>query len=110
MLDVQIDDGAIRKRMALIQLNLQYTRACEVGRCGSDKSANGVGRSDVSVVIDDILKNLHQGWATFEESGRASLRARFHNRKRYGKRWATLVDSLGPGILFLCSPGLVRIV
>ncbi|QLI71520.1 Aurovertin biosynthesis cluster transcription factor aurF [Metarhizium brunneum] len=55
--------------------------------------------------LDPFTKSL-------DESQRKTLRARFHNSKRYGKRWmhVLLTEKLGRGILLLCSPKLAKMV
>lgn len=61
-------------------------------------------------IIDRILRAAHGNWKSLDESQRKTLRARFHNSKRYGKRWMLLTEKLGRGILLLCSPKLAKIV
>jgi hypothetical protein len=111
-LDMRMGDDVIRSRMALIRLHLEYLRACESGRAHRDtgRQPAGIGRGDASVVIDDILQGTHQGWSSLDDAGRSALRAKFHDRKRYGKRWSVLADALGPSILLLCSKRLAHMM
>ena len=100
-LDIRMGDDAIRNRMALIRLHLEYTKAYE--RRGQNGHARTIGRGGASVIIDAILKSIHQEWDSFDSKRKSDLRLRFHDRKRYGKRWLLLTNSLGPSILLLCS-------
>ncbi|THC95242.1 hypothetical protein EYZ11_005281 [Aspergillus tanneri] len=61
-------------------------------------------------MIDNILRRMHPDWNLYDALRRSKLRAKFHNEKRYGKRWAVLVAILGPSILFLCTSQLSRTV
>jgi hypothetical protein len=111
-LDMRMGDDVIRSRMALIRLHLEYLRACESGKSHRDtgRQSTGIGRGDASVVIDHILQGIHQAWSTLDDAGRSALRAKFHDRKRYGKRWSVLADALGPSILLLCSTRLAHLM
>ena len=107
-LDIRMGDDAIRNRVALIRLHLEYTKAYE-GR-GQNGHARTIGRGGASVIIDAILESIHQEWNTFDSKRKSDLRLRFHDRKRYGKRWLLLANSLGPSILLLCSPKIANMV
>jgi hypothetical protein len=105
-----MSDDLVRNRMALIQLHLEYTQAHQERRHTSPSTRNisTVGRGDASTAIDHILKNIHEGWETLDQRRRTELRAKFHDRKKLGKRWSQLADALGPGILLTCSNKLAN--
>jgi len=102
----------VRSRVALIRLHLEYTEI-QQGR-GSTSASNRVestvGRGYASHAIDHILNNVHEGWNTFDQRRRAELRAKFHDRNKYGKRWSQLANALGSGILLICSTKLASAV
>ncbi|KAL4977329.1 hypothetical protein BDW66DRAFT_38719 [Aspergillus desertorum] len=110
----RMSDDLVRDRMGLIRLHLEYTEMHRLRRHASSSSGNRttstVGRGDASHVIDRILENIHEGWSTLDQTRRAELRAKFHERKKYGKRWSQLADGLGPGILLICSTKLANAV
>lgn len=114
-LEARMADDAVRSRMALIRLHLEYHHV-SVGTpkwpqgTGKQLARTAVGRGDASFIIDGILKRLHPDWSSLSEADRGSLRSRFHDRKRYGRRWAVLADGLGKGILLLCSPRVSAMV
>ena len=101
-------DDMIRSRMALIRLHLEYQRTCESWQARRGKGR--IGRGDATCIIDHILQKTHHDWPNLSKTQCSTLRARFHERKRYGKRWAVLADGLGKSILFLCSPKVAAIV
>lgn len=103
-----MEDDVIRSRMALIRLHLEYLRTCESWQTRQGKGR--IGRGDASCIIDHILQKTHHDWPTLSKKQCSTLRARFHERKRYGKRWAVLADELGKSVLFLCSPKVAAIV
>lgn len=98
-LDVRMTDDDIRSRVALIRLHLEYTKAFERQKT----TETTVGRGGASVIIDTTLESIHKDWATLDRKRKADLRAKFHDNKRYGKRWLLLSSGLGPSILLLCS-------
>lgn len=118
-LDTRMSDDVVRNRIALIQLHLEYTQTHETMRRRNSSSSPGgtggktastVGRGDASHVIDRILENTHSEWEALDQRRRAELRAKFHDRKKYGKRWSQLADALGPGILLVCATRLANAV
>ncbi|KAK8914832.1 Aurovertin biosynthesis cluster transcription factor aurF [Metarhizium anisopliae] len=113
MLDRRISDDTICKRRALIELHREYTRALWT-RGDKTTTTTGaprrVGRGHATPIIDRILRAAHGNWKSLDESQRKTLRARFHNSKRYGKRWMLLTEKLGRGILLLCSPKLAKML
>jgi hypothetical protein len=115
-LDTRMSDDVVRNRIALIQLHLEYTQTHEAMRrrhsdsSAGTKTASTVGRGDASHVIDRILQNTHGEWEALDQRRRAELRAKFHDRKKYGKRWSQLADSLGAGILLVCATRLANAV
>jgi hypothetical protein len=115
-LDTRMSDDVVRNRIALIQLHLEYTQTHEAMRrrnsssSAGGKTASTVGRGDASHVIDRILENTHGEWEALDQRRRAELRAKFHDRKKYGKRWSQLADALGPGILLVCATRLANAV
>lgn len=105
-LDMRIRDDAIRSRVALVLLHLKYEETCRQWNARSSrypKPTSRVGRGSISSIIDSILENAHPEWTTANSRQKAELRAKFHDQKRFGKRWWMLVDVLGPSILILCS-------
>lgn len=131
-LDMRMSDDVMRNRIALVQMHLEYTLTNEERRRRDSISghhrqrtpphqeehrhrrsttASTVGRGDASHVIDRILENTHGvEWTTLDPRRQAELRAKFHDRKRYGKRWAQLADALGAGILLVCATKLANAV
>ncbi|KAH8680628.1 hypothetical protein BX600DRAFT_504394 [Xylariales sp. PMI_506] len=111
-LDVRIGDDAIRNRMALIRLHMEYTKthsARKRGKHGVQKSST-VGRGDATQIIDNILESIHEGWKELGQKRQSELRAKFHERKKQGKRWCIVANTLGPAILLLCSLKLANMV
>jgi hypothetical protein len=108
LLHTRLEDDAIRGRMALVELHGQYLQAIQTWK--SDKSNRSIGRGHATCIIDYILKTTHRNWSGLDSSARKALRTQFHDRKRYGKRWATLADGLGKGIFLLCSHKLEKLV
>lgn len=111
-LNYRMGDDVVRNRIALIQLHLEYTEVHQ-GRwhtTASNRIESTVGRGHASHAIDRILENIHEGWRTLDQRRRAELRAKFHERKKYGKRWSQLANALGPGILLICSTKLASAV
>lgn len=111
-LSSRMNDDVVRNRFALIQLHLVYTETHEERRNSlpSTRSSSTVGRGDASAVIDLILENIHEGWTTLDHRRQTALRAKFHERKKCGKRWSQLAQALGPGILLTCSAKLANAV
>lgn len=111
-LNSRMGDDMVRNRIALIQLHLEYTGIQQGQRLTSPSTRieSTVGRGYASQAIDRILENIHEGWATLTPRRRAELRARFHDRKKYGKRWSQLATALGPGVLLICSTKLASAV
>ncbi len=107
-LDIRMGDDVIRNRMALIRLHLEYTKAYECQN--QHRHARSIGRGGASVIIDAILESIHKEWKSFDGKQRADLRDRFHDRKRYGKRWLLLTNALGPSITILCSAKVANMV
>ncbi|KAL4901003.1 hypothetical protein BDW74DRAFT_182336 [Aspergillus multicolor] len=114
----RMSDDLVRDRLGLIRLHIEYTETHHAHRArpvsganpGSNRLPSRVGRGNASYVIDQILKNIHGEWDTIDQTRRAELRAKFHERKKYGKRWSQLTDALGPGILLICSTKLANAV
>ncbi|KAL4894555.1 hypothetical protein BDV59DRAFT_200893 [Aspergillus ambiguus] len=104
----RMSDDLVRDRVGLIRLHLEYLETRHAS--GSSRTASTVGRGDASQVIDHILENIHEEWVTLDQKRRAGLRAKFHERKKYGKRWFQLANALGPGILLICSTRLANAV
>ncbi|KAL4970624.1 uncharacterized protein BDV14DRAFT_195305 [Aspergillus stella-maris] len=111
-LNFRMGDDLVRDRVGLIQLHLEYTETHRGRRrsSGSDRTTSTVGRGDASHVIDCILENIHEGWEEMDQKRRAELRAKFHEKKKYGKRWFQAANALGPGILLICSTRLATAV
>jgi len=111
-LDSRMSDDLVRSRIALIQLHLEYIGIHQGQRHRPSGNSNGstVGRGNASQVIDSILENIHKRWKALDQRRRAELRAKFHERKKYGKRWFQLASGLGPGILLICSTKLANAV
>jgi len=112
-LDARMSDNAIRSSMALILLYTEYESTYRIWKESQRSRMNeltSVGRGDATPIIDSILESTHEGWKSFDNRRQSDLRSKFHNRKRFGKRWLSLVDTLGPSILFLCSQKLANVV
>lgn len=113
-LDMRMMHDPIRKRAASVLLDAKYKQALDEWqsqkKSENHKASIGVGRGDASAMIDNILQNRHSDWDTYDSRQRSDLRAKFHDEKRYGRRWAIFVAALGPSILFLCSAQLARTV
>ena len=112
-LGMRMDHDPIRKHAGLVLLDSRYKEALEDWKSHKPKKSKrsiGIGRGDASAMIDNILSNMHPDWDEYEPRRRSEFRAKFHDDKRYGKRWSILVTSLGPSILFLCSPQLAKMV
>ncbi|KAM3457086.1 hypothetical protein MY5147_008955 [Beauveria neobassiana] len=107
-LEKRVDYDSIRCRIALVELHREYERACTNRQEIEERRRIGWGVS--SSTIDYILKNTHSNWSLLSESQRKSRRSQFHDRKRYGKRWAVLTDGLGTGIVLLSSTNLAKAV
>ncbi|PLB53989.1 hypothetical protein P170DRAFT_482240 [Aspergillus steynii IBT 23096] len=101
-------DDPIRNRAALIQLHTEYENINQTEEC--DNGPTRRGRGHASLIVDRLLDEIHPEWSTCDEQRRSNLRARFHNRKRFGKRWAVLTRHLGPAVLFICSRKLEKMV
>lgn len=107
-LENRIGDDQIRNRVAGVMLHLAYEQACKEWRHCSTQKPKGKGRGDATTIIDDILEELHGDW---HQAGRQQqLRSRFHDKKRFGKRWLILTRKLGMGILIACSPKIASAV
>ncbi|GLA56215.1 hypothetical protein AnigIFM63604_005769 [Aspergillus niger] len=52
---------------------------------------------------DLLLQKASWGWEDLSEKERQTIRDKFHERKRVGRRWCELVQYLGPGILVTCD-------
>lgn len=107
-LDIRMGDDAIRNRIALTRLHVEYTKAYE--RQSQNSHAKTIGRGGASVIIDAILESIHKEWEIFDNRRKSDLRVKFHDRKRYGKRWLLLTDALGPSILLLCSTKMANMM
>jgi hypothetical protein len=114
-LEARLGDDQIRNRMALMTLHTAYEQACQewrVYRSGAAHAARAQskrGRGDTSSVIDNILERLHEDWNT-DHVRKAQLRCRFHDKKRYGKRWLILTKALGISVLITCSSKITSVV
>ena len=115
-LDRYIQTDPIRERVAMVLLYLQFQAAVndwdvhdsQEERTGQEE--RGIGQGKLTRMIDSILQNSHSEWGQYNATRRTQLRARFHNRKRYGKRWSIFIEELGPAIIFLCSSVLANIL
>ncbi|KAG6214738.1 hypothetical protein E4U50_008357 [Claviceps purpurea] len=105
-LDVRMKDDSIRSRMVMVLLHLEFEKMYHDWKCGKVEllePMTSMGRGNISAVIDQILEKTHPEWSLAEPKQKAEFRAKFHNRKRHGKRWWMLMDTLGPSVLLLCS-------
>ncbi|KAF1736202.1 hypothetical protein CRV24_005140 [Beauveria bassiana] len=105
-LDSRMNDDAIRSRMAMVLLYLEFEKSCQDRKSTNaieSKARTRIGRGYISTMIDNILDHTHHEWSTASNAEKAAMRANFHSQKRYGKRWWTLVRALGYSILVLCS-------
>ena len=112
-LSMRTDHDPPRKHNALGPLNSSYKEALEYWKSHKTKKykqSTGIRRGDVSVMIDNILSNMYPDWNMYDARRRSELRAKFHDKRRYGNRWSILVASLRPSILFSYSAELAKIV
>jgi hypothetical protein len=101
-LEDRIGDDQVRNRVAAALLHTGYEQAClEWRRFQHANRRQQKGRGDASAVIDNILAEVHEDWK--DPRMRKFLRSRFHDKKRYGKRWLTVGKSLGESTLIACS-------
>ncbi|ATY66448.1 hypothetical protein A9K55_000673 [Cordyceps militaris] len=107
----RMGNDAIRTRAAMVILQAKYD-ALIAQRLSEQPCIQGArrGRGYASVMVDRLLQSIHPGWETANKEHKAELRAKFHERKRYGKRWSVLTTHLGYGILFLASSELAAAV
>lgn len=105
-LDTRMSEDAIRSRMAMVTLHLEYEGTWKTKPSKRDGASTSVGRGHTSSVIDSILESVHSNWADCGPRERAALRAKFHEWKRFGKRWWMLASILGPSIMLLASARL----
>ncbi|KAG5987041.1 hypothetical protein E4U43_005259 [Claviceps pusilla] len=106
-LDARIKGDAIRSRMVMVLLHLEFENMYQDWKSGRVELAEpmtSMGRGNISAVIDTILEKAHPEWLFADAKQKAEFRAKFHNRKRHGKRWWMLMDALGPSVMILCSP------
>lgn len=120
-LETRMEDDSVRNKAALMLLHIRYEEFAQIsnkqtrGMSGTESSNVGVGvtsrgRGYASLMVDSILSEMHPEWPACGNSRKSELRAKFHDKKRYGKRWTILADHLGPGILFICSRRLEMVV
>ncbi|KAM7200784.1 hypothetical protein V8F33_003715 [Rhypophila sp. PSN 637] len=128
-LDSRIETDQVRKRVALVLLHSEYLesyqdwKATRQGLSHSYSAPNtnaaagntinikgGVGRGDMTLMIDNILEQTTPGWEGLSPKRKLQLRALFHERKRYGKRWSVFREEIGCAILLVCSGQLGNMV
>lgn len=102
-LDTRMSEDAIRSRMAMVTLHLEYENTWKTKPSKPNGASTSVGRGHTSSIIDRILESVHKNWAECEPRERAALRTKFHEWKRFGKRWWQLASILGPSIMLLSS-------
>ncbi|KAM3552403.1 hypothetical protein ARSEF4850_007412 [Beauveria asiatica] len=107
-LEKRVDYDSIRCRIALVELHREFERACTNRQ--EIEERRRIGWGVCSSTIDHILQSTHSDWSLLSTSQQKSCRAQFHDRKRYGKRWAVLTDGLGTGIVLLSSTHLAKAV
>jgi hypothetical protein len=88
--------------MARVLLYHYFVQLCESSEISHKQQA--VGHDRTTAAIDELLKEMYgsdqQGC---DPEVYEKRRKSFHNNKRIGKRWATLINFLGYGVLLLCS-------
>ncbi|KAM3449675.1 hypothetical protein MY3296_006759 [Beauveria thailandica] len=116
------EDNCVRNRAAMVALHEQYEKTVKGNSSGAattgrqqERSAltpfTTRGRGHASLIVDRLLERIHGAeWVAADKRRKTELRVRFHDRKRYGKRWAALAAHAGPGILFLSAPELASMV
>ncbi|KAK4210228.1 hypothetical protein QBC37DRAFT_390657 [Rhypophila decipiens] len=127
-LDSRIETDQVRKRVALVLLHSEYLESYQDWKAtrqglshtypapsttGAGNTINikgGVGRGDMTLMIDNILEQTTPGWEDLSPKRKLQLRALFHERKRYGKRWAVFREEVGCAILLVCSGQLGNMV
>ncbi|KAI9148930.1 Aurovertin biosynthesis cluster transcription factor aurF [Paramyrothecium foliicola] len=113
LLDTRIETDQVRKRVALVMLHSQYMESYRDWKSLEGRKHRGmmaVGRGDMTLMIDGILRQTTPAWAELDARKRLQLRALFHERKRYGKRWSVFRTELGASILLVCSTQLANMV
>ncbi|OAR02777.1 hypothetical protein LLEC1_02918 [Akanthomyces lecanii] len=110
--DSRKEKDTIRSRAAMVILHAKYDALVTEKPPEQQLCIEGArrGRGYASVMVDRLLRSIHPGWETANKEQKAELRAKFHERKRYGKRWSVLASQLGYGILFLASSKLAAAV
>ncbi|KAM3497786.1 hypothetical protein MY10362_008876 [Beauveria mimosiformis] len=115
------EDNCVRNRAAMVTLHEQYEKTVKDNSSGAATGRQQQrlalapfttrGRGHASLIVDRLLERIHGAeWMAADKRRKTELRVRFHDRKRYGKRWAALAAHAGPGILFLPAPELASIV
>ncbi|KAJ5201487.1 uncharacterized protein N7498_006150 [Penicillium cinerascens] len=107
-LENRIRDDQILNRVAVATLYTTYEQAYLEWRHAGSQQCKGQGRGDASTVIDGILVELHPDWHLGDR--KRHLRSRFHDKKRFGKRWLMLIRLLGESILISCSTQIASAV
>lgn len=107
-LENRMRDDQIRNRVAVVMLHMAYEQACFEWRRPGSQPRHSKGRGDASRVIDEILEARHDDWHQAER--KRQLRSRFHDKKRFGKRWLSLARVLGMGIFLVCSSRVASVV
>ncbi|KAF4955748.1 hypothetical protein FGADI_4319 [Fusarium gaditjirri] len=107
-LEGRMKDDQILNRVAVVMLHTAYEQACQEWRHAGAHQRKGRGRGDATTVIDEILSELHQDWDDGDK--KRYHRSRFHDKKRFGKRWLVLIKSFGIGVLLSSSQRLASAV
>ncbi|KAF5715718.1 ATP-dependent DNA helicase PIF1 [Fusarium mundagurra] len=107
-LESRMKDDQILNRVAVVMLHTAYEQACQEWRHAGAHQCKRRGRGDATTVIDEILSELHDDWDVGDK--KRCHRSRFHDKKRFGKRWLVLIKSLGIGILLSSSQRLASAV
>ncbi|GES63330.1 aurovertin biosynthesis cluster transcription factor aurF [Aspergillus terreus] len=107
-LEDRMREDQIRNRVAVVMLYIAYEQACREWRHQGSQQCHSQGRGDATRVIDDILAEMHDDWHKIDR--KQHLRSRFHDKKRFGKRWMSLIKVLGMSIFIVCSSRVASVV
>ncbi|KFX96097.1 hypothetical protein O988_05481 [Pseudogymnoascus sp. VKM F-3808] len=108
-------DDPVRSRMASIVLHREFHAACLMlkGKGSAQKStaiSSQRGRGLATPVIDYTLRRIYKDFDRLPSLRQKELRAEFHDNKRFGKRWERLANSIGYGILIVCSKSVNAVI
>lgn len=94
----------LRLRMARVLLYLYFVQLCKFVGGSFTRGEQAVGQGKTTTAIDTILEEIYGlGQLEHDDEVYKKRRRSFHKNKRIGKRWVTMINHLGCGVLLLCS-------